>query len=82
MRYFGREFGGLAFRLKRFLFGLSALLVGAAATTAPLAPTPPMGWNSWDAYGFTISEAQFKANVALLAKMRPLGWNTAVIDEG
>jgi alpha-galactosidase len=82
MRYFGREFGGLAFRLKRFLFGLSALLVGAAATTAPLAPTPPMGWNSWDAYGFTISEAQFKANVALLAKMKPLGWNTAVIDEG
>ena len=83
MRRFGRDDGGLGPWLKCLAIALSALLFGtAAATAAPLAPTPPMGWNSWDAYGFTISEAQFKANAALLAKMRPLGWNTAVIDEG
>jgi alpha-galactosidase len=46
------------------------------------APTPPIGWNSWDAYGFTIDEAQFKANALVLAGIRSLGWQYAVIDEG
>src|SRR5947209_19396622 len=41
-----------------------------------------MGWNSWDAYGFTIDEAQFKANAAILARMKASGWTYAVIDEG
>jgi alpha-galactosidase len=41
-----------------------------------------MGWNSWDAYGFTISEAQFRANVEVLAGMKQFGWQYAVIDEG
>src|SRR5512146_1199572 len=34
----------------------------ARANASPLAPQPPMGWNSWDAYGRTIDETQFKAN--------------------
>lgn len=41
-----------------------------------------MGWNSWDAYGFTINEADFKANAAVLAKFEQFGWQYAVIDEG
>jgi hypothetical protein len=41
-----------------------------------------MGWNSWDAYGLTINEADFKANAAVLAKYRQYGWQYAVIDEG
>jgi hypothetical protein len=42
-----------------------------------------MGWNSWDAYGLTITEAQFRANVEVLAKnLKPFGWNYAIIDEG
>jgi alpha-galactosidase len=41
-----------------------------------------MGWNSWDAYGFTIDEAQFRANVQVLAGMKQYGWQYAVIDEG
>ncbi len=45
-------------------------------------PRPPMGWNSWDAYGFTIDEAQFKDNVKVLANLKELGWSYAVIDEG
>ncbi|MDB5686641.1 MAG: alpha-galactosidase, partial [Rhizorhabdus sp.] len=44
--------------------------------------TPPMGWNSWDAYGFTIDEAQFKANATLLKGMKPFARSYAVIDEG
>jgi hypothetical protein len=48
-----------------------------------LAPTPPMGWNSWDAYGLTIDEAQFKANVDVLgARLKAAGYNYAVVDEG
>jgi hypothetical protein len=60
------------------------LCAGLAATASAqtLAPTPPMGWNSWDAYGLAISEADFKANVAVLAGLKPYGWGTAVIDEG
>ncbi len=47
------------------------------------APAPPMGWNSWDAYGLTITEAQFRANVDVLkTKLLPFGWQYAVIDEG
>ncbi len=41
-----------------------------------------MGWNSWDAYGLTIDEADFKANVAVLAGIKQYGWRYAVIDEG
>jgi hypothetical protein len=46
------------------------------------APTPPMGWNSWDAYGLTIDEADFKANVKVLSGLKQYGWEYAVIDEG
>ena len=44
--------------------------------------TPPMGWNSWDAYGLTINEEQFRANAHVLAGLKSYGWNFAVVDEG
>ena len=48
-----------------------------------LAPTPPMGWNSWDSYGLTITEDQFKANVGWLNQyLKQYGWQYVVIDEG
>ncbi len=48
-----------------------------------LAPTPPMGWNSWDSYGLTVNEAQFRANVDALAKrLKSAGYQYAVVDEG
>ena len=51
--------------------------------TGGVAATPPMGWNSWDSYGLTITEAQFRANVDVLRdKLKPFGWQYAVIDEG
>ena len=46
------------------------------------APTPPLGWNSWDAYGLTIDEADYRANATVLAGLRQFGWEYAVIDEG
>ena len=53
-----------------------------AQANASVAPTPPMGWNSWDAYGLTINEADFKANTSVLAGMKQFGWAYSVIDEG
>ena len=46
------------------------------------APTPPMGWNSWDAYGLTIDEDQFRHNATVLVGLEQFGWKYAVIDEG
>ena len=40
-----------------------------------------MGWNSWDGYGTTINEADFKANADWFAKhLKPSGWQYVVID--
>ena len=60
------------------------LLNGAArAQQKGLAPAPPMGWNSWDSYGLTINEGQFRANVDVLAnRLKPAGYEYAVVDEG
>jgi alpha-galactosidase len=53
----------------------------AGRPPGPLAITPPMGWNSWDAYGTTINEADFKANVDWLARhLKPYGWQYLVVD--
>jgi hypothetical protein len=62
------------------LLALAVLPTGARA--ASVAATPPMGWNSWDAYGFTIDETEFRANAAVLAEIASAGWRYAVIDEG
>jgi alpha-galactosidase len=62
---------------------LAIIVVAAALSHAQtLAPTPPMGWNSWDAYGLTIDETDFKANTSVLAGLQRYGWKYAVIDEG
>ena len=70
------------------LRALPAVLLLAVALVAPHlsaqtpAPSPPLGWNSWDAYGLTIDEADFKANTTVLAGLQRFGWEYAVIDEG
>ncbi|MGP8258341.1 MAG: glycoside hydrolase family 27 protein [Acidobacteriaceae bacterium] len=68
------------------LAGQPARTQTLAAQTAPAAKvalTPPMGWNSWDAYGLTITEDQFRANVKVEANdLKQFGWDYAVIDEG
>ena len=48
-----------------------------------LASSPPLGWNSWDSYGLTINEADYKANVEWFHKhLQRYGWQYVVIDEG
>jgi alpha-galactosidase len=45
------------------------------------APTPPMGWNSWDCYGPTVTEQEVKANADYMAeKLKKYGWNYIVVD--
>ncbi len=45
------------------------------------ASKPPLGWNSWDCYGTSITEAQFRANVEVMAdKLKPFGWEYATVD--
>jgi hypothetical protein len=66
---------------------IAAVLAAATFAATPshaqmLALTPPMGWNSWDAYGLTIDEDEYKANATVLAGLLQFGWQYAVIDEG
>jgi alpha-galactosidase len=66
---------------RALMLGCLVFNVGPVEATT-LATSPPMGWNSWDAYGFTLDEQAFKANAMKLAKLRSYGWTYAVIDEG
>jgi alpha-galactosidase len=72
--------------MKRFLPSLClALLTLACHAQKDLVatPTPPMGWNSWDSYGLTVTEDEFKANVNWLHQhLQPYGWKYVVVDEG
>ena len=46
-----------------------------------LAPTPPMGWNSWDCYGTAVTEAQTKANADYMSeKLGRFGYEYVVVD--
>jgi hypothetical protein len=45
------------------------------------APTPPMGWNSWDCFGPTVTEDEVKANADYMAKyLKPYGWEYIIVD--
>jgi len=60
---------------------LLTLFAGAAFPQAALAPTPPMGWNSWDSFGTGVTEDEVKANADYLAKnLAKLGWQYVVVD--
>ena len=63
------------------LFFSSQNLFCQEKTNPVLAAAPPMGWNSWDGYGTTITEDQFKANAAWFAeRLKPFGWQYVVVD--
>ncbi|HTP31854.1 MAG TPA: glycoside hydrolase family 27 protein [Candidatus Acidoferrales bacterium] len=53
----------------------------AACAAEPVAATPPMGWNSWDSYGTSVTEAELKTNAAYMAaKLKSHGWQYVVVD--
>src|ERR1017187_10233654 len=69
---------------KNRLLPAAMLLAGFAGSAKPqnlLAPTPPMGWNSWDSFGTTINEAEVKANADYMAaNLKNHGWQYIVVD--
>ena len=64
--------------------GLTAVVTTVAATTAiaaQLAATPPRGWNSYDAFTWTVNETEFLDNCAIAAaELRPFGFEYCVVD--
>lgn len=79
--------------MPRPTFLISAVLAGAALATGASAatpaqtdfhdwaPTPPMGWNSWDCFGATVTEAQTKAQADVMAnQLKAHGWQYVVVD--
>ncbi|MFC5529485.1 glycoside hydrolase family 27 protein [Cohnella yongneupensis] len=45
------------------------------------APTPPMGWNSWDCYGATVKEEEVRGNADYMAAhLKEHGWEYVVVD--
>ncbi|WP_277969849.1 glycoside hydrolase family 27 protein [Sphingomonas echinoides] len=76
---------------------LAAGIGGAASATLPnnaaakagtgagvsrlLAPRPPMGWNSWNSFATTITEAQARETAAIMReKLLPFGYNIFTVD--
>ena len=60
---------------------LAASMPSAWAAPDSVAPTPPMGWNSWDSYGTTVTEAEVRANADYMAqRLKQHGWQYVVID--
>ncbi|HEY9172138.1 MAG TPA: hypothetical protein VI136_07640, partial [Verrucomicrobiae bacterium] len=76
--------------------GLLAVLLGLAVVISTVAESPPsepvpkfwrwaerppMGWNSWDCFATTVTEAQTKAQADYLARyLQPHGWEYIVVD--
>lgn len=78
-------------RLQRAVLTLTSLFLlwAAIAQAAPrpsaypdhLAITPPMGWNSYDAYWADVNEQEVRANAAYMAAyLKQFGWKYVVID--
>ncbi|MDD7944917.1 glycoside hydrolase family 27 protein [Microbacterium sp. NE2HP2] len=45
------------------------------------ASRPPMGWNSWDCFGSSVTEAEVLANAEYVAEhLLAFGWDTIVVD--
>lgn len=70
------------------LFIGSLSMANATAIAAPpsndfhqWAATPPLGWNSWDAFGTTVTETQIKQQADFMAaKLKAHGWQYITVD--
>ncbi len=61
--------------------GKMAVWLKQAPTFVQWAKIPPMGWNSWDCYGSTVTEDEVKANADYMAShLKKYGWEYVVVD--
>jgi alpha-galactosidase len=53
------------------------------AQNRALMPTPPMGWNSWYAFGCQISESHMREQAQLMVRygLRDVGYNYVMLDD-
>ena len=53
------------------------------SATKPLASTPPMGWNSWNTFGYNINEVVVRetADALVSSGLKDYGYNYIVIDD-
>ena len=62
----------------------TAMTTHAQPTTQPFhawAPTPPMGWNSWDCFGTAVTEDLTKQNADYMAEhLLEHGWKLITVD--
>ncbi|MDC7684943.1 glycoside hydrolase family 27 protein [Asticcacaulis sp. BYS171W] len=73
---------------RRALFGAPALLAAAASLPAQAAEKPglraakpPMGWNSWNSFATTLTEAQALETAQIMAdKLLPFGYDVFTVD--
>jgi len=58
--------------------------MGIGRLSDGLAPTPPMGWNSWNGFGIKIDEVLVleSAEAMVASGMRDAGYRYVVIDDG
>lgn len=60
---------------------LLLVLAIPAMPQARVAQSPPMGWNSWDSFGTTVTEDEVKANADYMAaRLARFGWQYVVVD--
>ncbi|MGA3097310.1 MAG: glycoside hydrolase family 27 protein [Bryobacteraceae bacterium] len=76
---FSRAFAVCAGALSLIVF--AAWMSAQSPAPVRVAATPPMGWNSWDCYGTTVTEAEVKANADYVARnLKAHGWRYIVVD--
>ncbi len=63
------------------LLGFAAAAAGAAGDFHSWAETPPMGWNSWDCFATTATDAMTRAQADVMAsELSAHGWRYVVVD--
>jgi len=59
----------------------ASLSASRPSPSAQLAPTPPMGWNSWNSFATTITEAQTLEQAAIMQReLLPAGYDILTVD--
>jgi len=67
--------------LSFFTVVFTIAICNAQTTNDKNAPTPPMGWNSYNAFGATVRESEIKANADFMAvNLKKYGWQYIVVD--
>jgi alpha-galactosidase len=70
--------------MKKIVALFATLVVLVSAQAAELAPTPPMGWNSWNTFKLDINEALVHqvADVLDSSGMKAAGYQYVTLDDG